>query len=153
MLKITITDILLRGVPEAFLFIISGCLLSNVKISKMKCVISVLLVSIFVYLIRELPIHYGVHIIINIIMYALVMIFINKIDVIRSFTYSLGFMMLLAISEWLNLLLLNICIKDNLENVLKDPFIKFIYFFPSLIIFLLVIVFIKYKLQRKDKLV
>lgn len=57
MLKLTGIDILLRTIPEAFLFVLSAYLFSFKKINKKDFSISVLLLSICTYLVRELPIH------------------------------------------------------------------------------------------------
>lgn len=150
MLKLTAIDVLLRTIPEAFLFIISAYLISCKKINKRHCVISILLMSVFIYLIRELPIHYGVHIIINIVIYALVMVFINKMDAIEAITYSLGFMMILAICEWINLFMLNMLIGNNLQSILEDPLTKNLYFSPSLILFIISVFLIRTIMKKRN---
>ncbi|WP_123054674.1 hypothetical protein [Clostridium sp. JN-1] len=148
MLKLTIVDILLRTIPEAFLFIISAYLFSLKKIDKKRCVTATFMLGFCTYLIRELPIHYGVHIIINMIVYASIIVIINKIDIINAITYSLGAMMLLSICEWLNLLALNILVSDKLHDILQNPVTKNLCFIPSLILFIAIVLLI-YSLIKK----
>ncbi len=91
------------------------------------------------YFIRLLPIHYGVHTILNIIAIILICTFINEVTPIKSITYSLILMSLLALSEALNLYFIYKIFGEDIANTLKDPLKKCIYLMPSMIILVIII--------------
>lgn len=142
MLKIGITELFVRTLPESFLVIFVIQAFSNSKMNKSKYVLSSILLSIIVYSIRLLPIHYGVHTILNLIAIILVCTFINEITTIKAITYSLILVSFLALSEALNLYFIYKIFGENIANTLKDPLKKCIYLMPSMIIFVIIVLFI-----------
>ncbi|MTK13940.1 MAG: hypothetical protein F8N39_18325, partial [Clostridiaceae bacterium] len=60
------------------------------------------MLSIVAYLIRMLPIHFGVHTIILLVGYVLVMASINDLNIIKSASSGLILVIILFASEWLN---------------------------------------------------
>lgn len=151
MLKISITELLVRTLPECFLiiFMIQG--LSNSKINKNKYIISSILLSIIIYVIRLLPIHYGVHTILNIIVIVMICTFINKITTIKSITYSLILMSSLALSEALNLYFIYKVFGENIGDIFNNPLKKCISGMPSMIILAIVALFIFRLKDRRIK--
>lgn len=142
MLKIGITELFVRTLPESFLVIFVIQAFSNSKMKKSKYVLSSILLSIIVYSIRLLPIHYGVHTILNLIAIILVCTFINEITTIKAITYSLILVSFLALSEALNLYFIYKIFGENIANTLKDPLKKCIYLMPSMIILVIMVLFI-----------
>ncbi len=142
MLKIGITELFVRTLPESFLVIFVIQAFSNSKMKKSKYVLSSILLSIIVYSIRLLPIHYGVHTILNLIAIILVCTFINEITTIKAITYSLILVSFLALSEALNLYFIYKIFGENIANTLKDPLKKCIYLMPSMIILVIIVLFI-----------
>ncbi|WP_343762840.1 hypothetical protein [Clostridium oceanicum] len=143
----------MRGIPEALLFILAIYLLLNksVKENKKLYIISSLIVSISMYLIRLLPIHFGVHTILTITVYIIVFVLINKIEINKAISYSIIVMMILSIGEFINLSILNSIFKSNINAILNNKLLKVILFYPSLIIFMGVILFIyKFNKNRQD---
>nr|WP_243118179.1 hypothetical protein [Clostridium botulinum] len=120
-------------------YYICNTVFSNDKINKNKYVLSSALLSIIMYFIRLLPIHYGVHTILNIIAIILICTFINEVTPIKSITYSLILMSLLALSEALNLYFIYKIFGEDIANTLKDPLKKCIYLMPSMIILVIII--------------
>jgi len=131
-----------RTLPESFLVIFVIQAFSNSKMKKSKYVLSSILLSIIVYSIRLLPIHYGVHTILNLIAIILVCTFINEITTIKAITYSLILVSFLALSEALNLYFIYKIFGENIANTLKDPLKKCIYLMPSMIILVIIVLFI-----------
>ncbi|GAA0744822.1 hypothetical protein GCM10008906_30250 [Clostridium oceanicum] len=153
MLRTSILEFFLRGIPEALLFILAIYLLLNksVKENKKLYIISSLIVSISMYLIRLLPIHFGVHTILTITVYIIVFVLINKIEINKAISYSIIVMMILSIGEFINLSILNSIFKSNINAILNNKLLKVILFYPSLIIFMGVILFIyKFNKNRQD---
>jgi len=141
-LKIGIVELVIRTLPECFFIIFVIQVFSNYKINKNKYVLSSILLSIIMYSIRLLPIHYGVHTILNIIAIVLICTFINEVTPIKSITYSLILMSLLALSEALNLYFIYKIFGENVANTLKNPLKKCIYLMPSMIILVITILFV-----------
>ncbi|EHN14888.1 hypothetical protein [Clostridium sporogenes] len=141
MLKIGIVELIIRTLPECFFIIFVIQVFSNYKINKNKYVLSSILLSIIMYSIRLLPIHYGVHTILNIIAIVVICTFINEVTPIKSITYSLILMSLLALSEALNLYFIYKIFGENIANTLKNPLKKCIYLMPSMIILVSIVLF------------
>lgn len=142
MLKIGITELLVRTLPECFLLIFIIQALSNSKLNKNKYILSSMLLSIIMYFIRLLPIHYGVHTILNIMAIILICMFINQVTTIKAITYSLILMSFLALSEALNLFFIYKIFGKKTINILNNPLKKCIYVMPSMIILIIIILFI-----------
>ncbi|WP_251861163.1 hypothetical protein [Clostridium sp. Marseille-Q2269] len=142
MLKIGITELLIRTLPECFLIIFITQAFSNIKINKSKYLITSVLLSIIIYSIRLLPIHFGVHTILNIIVIILISTLINDITPIKAITYSLILMSSLALSEALNLYFIYKMFATNIEAILNDPLKKCIYLMPSMVMLVIIVLFI-----------
>ncbi|EPY2274793.1 hypothetical protein ACXAUS_003702 [Clostridium sporogenes] len=141
MLKIGMVELIIRTLPECFFIIFVIQVFSDYKINKNKYVLSSILLSIIMYSIRLLPIHYGVHTILNIIAIVVICTFINEVTPIKSITYSLILMSLLALSEALNLYFIYKIFGENVANTLKNPLKKCIYLMPSMIILVSIVLF------------
>lgn len=149
MLKLHPIEFLLRGIPEGFLFIISIYVFSKVSINKKKCIISSLLYSANAYLIRLLPINYGVHTILSLLFLGVLIIYYNKIDVIKALRSTIIIFLIQFLAEGVNVLLLN-AINIDINNISNDPLTKSILGIPSLLIsYLVVIIF--YFINNKKK--
>ncbi|MGO5064735.1 hypothetical protein [Clostridium sp. LCP25S3_F8] len=141
----------MRLTPEAFVFIFIIQAFSNSKINKNKYVLSSILFSAIIYSIRLLPIHYGVHTILNIIAIILICTFINQVAPIKAITYSLILVSFLALSEALNLYFIYKIFGKNIEEILKSPLKKCIYLMPSMIILVVVVLLIFKVKDRRVK--
>jgi hypothetical protein len=95
-----------------------------------------------------LPINYGVNTILDIIIMNIIMTIINKSDIILSIKASLITTILLFICEGLNVFLLSLIFKDNLESVMLNPMLKTLYGLPSLIFF--AIITITYYFRKRN---
>jgi hypothetical protein len=134
------------------LFILGGYIFANKKIKKKDYFVSSILFAIGTYLIRMLPIHFGVHIIIISMLYILITISINKIYVIQAISSSMILIITLSTFESLNAIILNE-FKIDMKLILNNPLKKMLYFSPSLILFALSILIIKllmYKNKKED---
>ena len=65
MLRITLFEFVFRGIPELVLFILAAYIFSRTKIQKKDFIIAILVSNVGVFLIRNLPIGYGVHTIVS----------------------------------------------------------------------------------------
>ena len=133
MLKLQPIEFFLRVLPESFLFILAVYIFSQTKIDKKKYFISGLIFSIVVFIIRSLPINYGVHMILSVLFLLFMSAKYNKIDVISSIRSIILTYLIQLISEALNILFLNMT-NVNLEVAFLNPITKNLLGIPSIIL-------------------
>ncbi|AJD27464.1 TPA: hypothetical protein ACXDAY_003297 [Clostridium botulinum] len=148
MLKIGVIELLMRLTPESFLLIFIVQAFSNSKISKNKYILSSILLATTIYSIRLLPIHYGVHTILNIIAIVLICIFINEVTPIKAISYSLILSIFLALSEALNLYFIYKIFGENVVDIFENPLKKSISGIPSMIMLIITVLFI-FKIKNR----
>lgn len=149
MLKLQPIEFFLRTIPEGFLFIFAIYVFSELNIDRKKYIISSLVFSSSVYIIRLLPINYGVHMILSVLVLLFISIAYNKVEAIQSVKSIIILYMIQLISEAVNVLLLNL-MKLDLDKLFKDPIKKSILGLPSLLITLIIII-IFYLINKKRR--
>lgn len=150
MLSLTLFEYLARTLPEAFILILSINILCGVKVKRNEYVICSVLFSLLEYLVRRLPINYGVHTMINIfVMIALITIF-YKVDILMSIKASMLCTIFLFVCEALNMLFLNLLFGNNVQNLMDNNITKTLCGIPSLIIYLFITVII-YVIKKRKK--
>ena len=98
-----------------------------------------ILLSIFEYLVRQLPINYGVHTIINICtMIVIIKVFYN-IDMLINIKAIMLCTIFMFICEALDMLLLNLVFGDKVQTLMNNYVTKIICGTPSLIFYLIII--------------
>lgn len=145
MLKLSALEFFLRTIPESFLLVLVAYIFSNEKISKQRFIGASLILSIATYLIRLLPISFGVNTIINMLIFIIIGIYVLKIPINVSILSIFISVIVLSFCEWLNAAML---VKIFNVNKFTNSLTRFIYDLPSLIMFIL-IVFILYKFMNK----
>lgn len=151
MLKLSLLEFFLRTVPEGFILILSAYAFSSKRIDKVNFCVSSVLLAIVTYLVRMLPIHFGVHTIILVTIFVLITVNINKIDIIKAISAGLTSATMLFICEWFNVFILTSLLNVNIENMLNNAFLKIIYGIPSILLFGLIIFAIWYRNLRLRK--
>ncbi len=152
MLKLSLLEVVLRALPEGFLIIFAVYAFSKSVISVKKYIISSLIYVMAVYLIRLLPIQYGVHTILNIIVIIVLTTNINKIGIIKSIQGSIMAMILEFICEGVNMIIIRYIFKVNVVNILSNTSLKILYGIPSLVIFATTIFTYYFYLAGRKKL-
>lgn len=146
-MKITLIEFFIRTIPETFVIIWGIYVISREHFNLKNYLILVGINSFAIFFIRKLPIYFGAHMILNIIVIIHTVI-IFGISIIKTIYSTLIVSILIIISEILNLLILTkIHIEIN-SNVI-DPIIKVFLGLPSLVILLVMIFIIKYILKKK----
>lgn len=153
MLKLSIIEFFLRTLPESFMVILAAYAFCKKSIDIKAFCISTILFSILTYLVRMLPIHFGVHTIVMIVIYVLLMNFINNLDIIKSASAGLISMIILFASEWINVFILTNVLKLDIDIIFKDPLKKLLYGIPSLVLFSAIIIVISYKNLHLGKVI
>ncbi|PRR84312.1 hypothetical protein [Clostridium vincentii] len=146
MLKLTWIEFFLRLIPETFILIGGIHIISRKSFDMPKYIFSSIVMAILSFFIRWLPIYFGVHMMINVILTICAMVIIN-IGIMRAIYSTLLITFLLALSEFLNMIVLNL-LNINIESL--SPFIKCLFGVPSLIMMSLFIIAINWFLKRKE---
>ncbi len=149
MLHISFFELIVRTIPESFLFVFAIYVFANTKLDFKKYIISSIELAIGTFFIRKLPISYGIHTIINIILLVFICNFFNKINTLECIKGGIFTAIILFFSEAINLFLIQLKVGDNVTSIFRDPVLKTIYGIPSLIIFLLVILLVNFLKNRK----
>lgn len=152
MLKLQPIEFLLRTLPEGFLVILAIYLFSNTKIDKKKYFITSIIFSLSVFIIRRLPINYGVHMILSVLFLLFISVVYNKFDVIISIKSIIIIYLIQLFSEAINVAILN-TMNLNLDELFKDPVSKTVLGLPSLIISTIIILgfYIINKRRKRNK--
>lgn len=151
MLKVSILELFLRFIPEAALIILTGYIISRKKIELSYVFISSIILAVSIYLIRMLPIQFGIHTILGGIISVLLLISINKISIDKS-VFSIFIVIILeGIFETLNLIFIRNILALNTDAILSDPISKVIWFIPSLILVSLTIFIIMVFINKHYK--
>ncbi len=154
MLQMSSLEFLFRGIPESFLLIFMSYLFAHKKVDKKLCLISTIVYSITVYLVRLLPIHFGVHTMMLMMIYIIIIVSINRIPINNVISSILIGMIVLTMCELINLFVLDKWLKFNMEFLQKNPLMKTWCFMPSLLLFgvidLILYIFV-YKSEKMSK--
>lgn len=148
MLQLTYTEFFLRTIPELFVLIWGIHIISGKSINTTKYIVSSVMLSLATFFVRWLPIYFGVHMIINMILIISIMVII-RIPLIKAIFSTLIVFFFLCLGEFINMVTLDFLKIDTVIEF-ANPLKKTIYCFPSLIFLLLSIFIIKYFLKMKE---
>lgn len=137
-LEVTILELIVRGIPESFLIILGIYSITKTSLDKKKWVYSSMIICILVFLIRLLPIRFGIHTIIILFATNILAISINKINMLSSLKATLSILAIQFVSEAINVVLIVNLVSDA-ESVLQNPITKIISAIPSSILLFLVV--------------
>ncbi|MEY8000427.1 hypothetical protein AB8U03_09515 [Clostridium sp. Mt-5] len=147
MLGVNWIELFLRGIPEMLLMIWGIHMIAKKPFNAKKCIPLSIIMSIIVFFLRELPIYFGVHTLIMLILIISIMVLIG-IPIITSIYGTLFMLLILSLSEFLNMLILKLlAININLNSI--APIKKSLLGIPSLIIMLLILMIMKYLLNKR----
>lgn len=139
MLQLSPLEFFFRTLPESFIYIWAGYIFSNNKIDKTKFILSSILLSLGTFFIRLLPIHFGVHTILFLVVDIVICVSINKIDIIKSISSGLISVIILFICEGINMFILLYMLNIDIEKTFDHSFKQIFYSSPSLLLFGLII--------------
>lgn len=151
-MNVTILEFFLRGIPEAFLFIFAAYAFSNDKIIKEKYILSGIILAIAGFITRSLPVHYGVHTILNLFAFIVIASHINKIDLVKSMQAGIVAIILQFICEAINVFMIEYLFKANIEEVFNNATLKTLYGIPSTVIFAGIIFIYYFKVSKRNEL-
>lgn len=151
MLKLPVLEFFTRGLPEGFLLVFAIHCFSKTNIEIKKYLISAILMAIAGYSVRLMPINYGVHTILNIIIVSILTIFINKLKIMKAVKAIIITVILESICEGINLFIIYYILRIDINNTFKNPILKTMYGIPSLIILgIIVLVYYNMLLSQEE---
>lgn len=148
MIKLTLIEFFLRIIPEMFIMIWGIHVISRKSIDMPKYIFSSILSAILIFFVRWLPIYFGIHTIINIILIVSIMVMID-IPLIKAIYSSLLITFIFSLSEFVNIMILKLMnMSENIYTL--TPIIKCVYGIPSLLFISLFIIMMNYLLKMKE---
>lgn len=148
MLRLTPIEFFIRLIPEMMVFMWGIYVISREEFRLKSYIFSSLILALSSFGVRELPIHYGVHIILNNVLTVCILIVIG-IPIIKGIYSTLVMTLLLLSCEMLNVLILklfHVNIKVHVNNIIM----KLILGAPSLIFLILFIYLFDLFLKKKE---
>jgi hypothetical protein len=152
MLKISMFEFLLRGLPEAFLFVFASFALTKTKLDMKKYIFASLILASIAYLVRFLPIQYGVNSILIIFVIVVLMNVINKTNMITAIRTGITIIIIEFICEGINVFLIQIIFNIDMNYVFSNANLKVLYGLPSLAIFAIIMIAYYSKLKSRKEL-
>lgn len=148
MLKVTPIEILLRGIPEAMILIWGIYLISREKIRIKEYIFSSIVLAIEFFFVRQLPIHFGVHLIINNVL-TICIIIVAGISITKAIYGTLLTNIFLIISEIINVVIIKM-LNIDLEKAIENVYMRVLLGYPSLAILMISFVLLASFLKRKE---
>lgn len=135
MLQQPIYSLFLRMIPENFLVLYSICILTSSKFNYKKLLISSIIGGTVLYLIRFLPIHFGVHTILIILFNIFLVVKFNGIEIQKAISGSLMAVIICFVADMIIIFLYTKIFQFPSEIILNQTFTSVIACTPSLAIF------------------
>ncbi|AGK98836.1 hypothetical protein [Clostridium pasteurianum] len=136
MLRLTPLEFFFRSIPECFLIVMMAHIFCNKTISKKLIAEATIILSILIYLIRLLPIVFGVHTVLGSIAFIIIGVYILNISINTSVASILVSVISIIICEFINNFILVYIFKINkFDNV----GLRLIYTTPSLTMFMFIV--------------
>lgn len=143
-------ELIVRIIPEAILFVGASFILTKTKIDKKNFVLSSLIFLISVYIIKSLPVDFGITSLLLLVFLIFLNMKVNNIKPIPSIKASVVIFITMFVSEFISIVFMQVVLKLNMNEIFKNPATRSISGIPSLFIFAIVI-FIIYKISNKLK--
>lgn len=148
MLKLNWIEIVLRAIPEMLLIIWGIHLVAKKSINIKIYILSSVILGLVSFFARMLPIYFGMHTLIIVILVLCTMVIIG-IPIIKAVYGTLLMFLLLSLSEFLNVAILDLF---NANTQFTNPVSKSILGMPALVLLYLFIILIRYFIKRKEGL-
>lgn len=150
MLHLSFLELIFRAIPESFALIFGMYIFSNIKIKLSNYIIISLVFALATYLVRFLPITYGINTIISILILIGLSIYISNNNLLKAVRGGILSIVLLFICEAMNMLILQNIYGDRLIYIFKNPPAKIICGLPSLTIFIIILIVVKIIMNKRN---
>lgn len=134
MLKVSLIEFFLRSLPETIMFLFGVHIYSKIALNKASLFKSTVVIAVLVYIVRMLPISYGIHTLLAIVIIVIVAKNIHQIEIVDAIKGTIMTFIIQFISEVINMFFIETILRKNLEEIFLNPVVKTIYGLPSLIL-------------------
>jgi hypothetical protein len=143
MLEQPLVALFLRTIPENILLFYASYVIINTKTDMKKIIYSGIILGIINYLVRLLPINFGVHTILGLLVYIGILSKYHKVELFKSIKIALISMIILFISDAITVYAYINIFKISGEILFNKTIIGSLLSMPTLIIFVLILICIK----------
>ncbi|MFZ7103530.1 MAG: hypothetical protein ACOWWO_12880 [Peptococcaceae bacterium] len=142
-MKMSFVELILLGIPEGISVAILAFVISKIKIKWDIVIIIGFILSTAAYLLRLLPITFGVHTIVYIALLILMLYKFGQVNIITSIINSIGTLLCLIVLETITSVLIMNHLQINQAQLSSDLFVHMQVFYPHVILLLLISLIIK----------
>ncbi len=154
MLQVPLIVFLVRGIPEGILAFYAIYVFAGKELNWKRIICSGFLIGFVTYLIRCLPINFGVHTILVLLSYAFITIKLHNINIIRAVTFCIIYIVIMFIAEAISYPVAAKLGGTSIADISKDPAMIVLYGSSSLLLTLAIVIgvdIIKRKVVSKRK--
>lgn len=149
MLHLSFLELVFRAIPESFALIFGMYIFSNARIKLLNYIILSLVFALATYLVRFLPITYGINTIISILILIGLSLYVSNNNLLKAVRGGILSIVVLFICEGINIFILQNIYGDRLTDIFKNPTTKIICGIPSLIIFVVILIAVKIIMNKR----
>jgi hypothetical protein len=153
MLNVPIIELFLRAIPEGLIFVFAVYVFSKTTVNRNRYILSSMLFGVIAYSIRLLPIDYGIHTVITLIVYIALVTNVNKIYIVKSIQLCIINFIIMFLCEGINMIIIKFVLKKDLEVIAQNSALKAVYTSPSILIFACIIAIYYFRTVKKSKYV
>ncbi|MGL4913334.1 MAG: hypothetical protein ACRC3Y_12985 [Romboutsia sp.] len=154
MLQSSLSYILIRTFPESIVLVLSGMILLGIKIDGKKLITNGIILGTLITLIRSLPINFGVHTILSMIVLEVILYKNSNNQLIKSMLSTCMIWISLALSEGIYILMSTKIMNLQFENLVNNNSIYgALSTLPSLIILVGIIFLFKILMEKVNILI
>lgn len=151
MLEQPLYSLFIRMIPEGFVILLAICMLTNSKADYKNIAIASAIGGTCVYITRMMPVHFGVHTILGVIIYYLLSYKFNGVKVQKAIVGALISTILLFIADLLIVFIYKNIFILPIDLLMGKSLLSLIVTLPSLIIFYLIVKMLVYFRAKKWK--
>ncbi|MFA0814423.1 MAG: hypothetical protein ACC608_01395 [Anaerofustis sp.] len=141
---------MVKGIPEGLLDVLAVFILTQQKFVLKKYIIISVVFIISNYLVRLLPINFGVNTMIGLLILVLLFVFFTKSDVPKLIKSTIIILITLFVCEFATVAVLTLIFgQAQLDSILLDPMQKALYGIPSTLLFAAAVYAMYYFMKKR----
>lgn len=148
MLQMSILDFLVTAVPEGLIYVLALYVLSKQPMDKKKYWLASVVHMVMIFVIRLLPISYGIHTIMIMVSLIVIGITINKLDAISVIRATISTVILQFVSEGISVFGVEQVTGRDISDLMRSRGTKMMCGLISLFILVVIILIIKRRYEK-----
>ncbi len=152
-LQLILFEYILGYALQAFIIVFGIYTFNRQKIERKKYLLTSIMFAVITFLVRQLPISFGVHTIINMLIFIITCIVLLKMPAIKVIRSMSIVFVLLLVSEMVGMLFASVMFGNNrIQNIMENSIQRALLSIPINLIFLLMVTLSNYLLKKKGDL-